>query len=208
MSKHRFKESDRFATCRPCWKVWARRRKNSSDLLGALQGRARQPGQFSSVPCRGGYSWIAAPRRPPARISACWSASAAMNATSAFPGALMASAATVGQALFDFASCQIRNSNGASVYLAKAQDNTFLGYGIYDRAIAGSPPGLRSRHRRWRQHVEKAGRADIAPDRSPALASRGPRSPALFPHSGPRHPVRPAADGPDPSARGHASFPS
>lgn len=54
------------------------------------------------------------------------------------PGALMASAATVGEAVFDFAACQLRNSNGAVVYLAQAEGNTFLGYGIYRRDIAGA----------------------------------------------------------------------
>lgn len=54
------------------------------------------------------------------------------------PGALMASAATVGQALVDFAACQLRNSSAAVVYLAQADNNTFLGYGIYGRDVTGA----------------------------------------------------------------------
>lgn len=54
------------------------------------------------------------------------------------PGQLMASAATVGEALLDFASCQLRNSNGAVVFIARAEENVFLGYGVYDRAVASS----------------------------------------------------------------------
>lgn len=53
------------------------------------------------------------------------------------PGSLMASAATVGQAVLDFASFQLRNSSAAVVYLAQGEDNTFLGYGIYERNLGG-----------------------------------------------------------------------
>jgi len=52
------------------------------------------------------------------------------------PGALMASAATIGQALLDFVGCQFHNSSGAVVYLARAEPgNALLGYGIYDQDL-------------------------------------------------------------------------
>lgn len=54
------------------------------------------------------------------------------------PGLLMASAATIGEALLDFASCQLRNSNGAVVFITRAEENIFVGYGVYDRSVAGS----------------------------------------------------------------------
>lgn len=54
------------------------------------------------------------------------------------PGLLMAAAPTIGDALMDFAACQLRNSNGAVVFIARADENIFLGYGVYDRSVEGS----------------------------------------------------------------------
>lgn len=53
-------------------------------------------------------------------------------------GVAMRSAATLGEALADFAAFQITNSTGAAVYLHRADGEVMLGYGVYDRAHAAS----------------------------------------------------------------------
>lgn len=54
-------------------------------------------------------------------------------------GRLMRHAATLGEALSDFAALQIGNSTGGTVYLMRADRDVILGYGIYDPAIHASP---------------------------------------------------------------------
>lgn len=54
-------------------------------------------------------------------------------------GRLMRHAATLGEALSDFATLQIGNSTGGTVYLMRADRDVILGYGIYDPAIHASP---------------------------------------------------------------------
>lgn len=54
-------------------------------------------------------------------------------------GAIMASAATLGEALSDFVAVQISNSTATSVYLNRAGDDVAFGYGIYQSDIAPSP---------------------------------------------------------------------
>lgn len=54
-------------------------------------------------------------------------------------GEVMRRAATLGEALADFAAFQIANSTGATVYLHGTANEIFLGYGIYDGAGAASP---------------------------------------------------------------------
>jgi AraC-like DNA-binding protein len=51
----------------------------------------------------------------------------------------MRHAATLGEALSDFAALQIGNSTGGTVYLMRADRDVILGYGIYDPAIHASP---------------------------------------------------------------------
>jgi hypothetical protein len=45
----------------------------------------------------------------------------------------------LGEALSDFATLQIGNSTGGTVYLMRADRDVILGYGIYDPAIHASP---------------------------------------------------------------------
>ncbi len=54
-------------------------------------------------------------------------------------GRLMRHATTLGEALSDFASLQIGNSTGGTVYLMRADRDVILGYGIYDPASHASP---------------------------------------------------------------------
>lgn len=53
-------------------------------------------------------------------------------------GEVMRHAATLGEALSDFAAFQITNSTGASVYLHRADDEVMWGYGVYDASHAAS----------------------------------------------------------------------
>lgn len=54
-------------------------------------------------------------------------------------GDVMRHAATLGEALADFAAFQILNCTGAAVYLHRVGDEVMWGYGIYDSAHAASP---------------------------------------------------------------------
>ena len=54
-------------------------------------------------------------------------------------GRVMRHAATLGEALGEFAAFQIHNSTGATVYLMRADRDVILGYGIYDPSIHTSP---------------------------------------------------------------------
>ncbi|MEJ1157123.1 AraC family transcriptional regulator [Prosthecomicrobium sp. N25] len=47
-------------------------------------------------------------------------------------GTVMRHAATLGEAIGDFAALQINNSTGGAVYLMKADRDIILGYGVYD----------------------------------------------------------------------------
>ncbi|WP_083241576.1 AraC family transcriptional regulator [Methyloceanibacter stevinii] len=53
-------------------------------------------------------------------------------------GRVMCHAATLGEALSEFAAFQIGNSTGATVYLMQADRDVVLGYGIYDPAVHAS----------------------------------------------------------------------
>jgi AraC-like DNA-binding protein len=52
---------------------------------------------------------------------------------------VMRAAATLGQALSDFVALQPRNSSGSAFYLHRHQDQVFLGYGLYDPGLLGTP---------------------------------------------------------------------
>ncbi len=52
---------------------------------------------------------------------------------------VMRAAATLGQALSDFATLQPRNSSGAAVYVHRHQDLVFIGYGLHDPALVATP---------------------------------------------------------------------
>ncbi|MCB1496907.1 MAG: AraC family transcriptional regulator [Bauldia sp.] len=54
-------------------------------------------------------------------------------------GRVMRHAATLGEAMAEFAAFQIGNSTGGTVYLIRAERDVVLGYGIYDPAIRASP---------------------------------------------------------------------
>lgn len=52
--------------------------------------------------------------------------------------AVMRAAATLGQALSDFAALQPRNSSGAAVYIHRHQDQVFVGYGRHVPVLRGT----------------------------------------------------------------------
>jgi AraC-like DNA-binding protein len=54
-------------------------------------------------------------------------------------GTAMRHAATLGQALADFAAFQRHNSTGGAVYLLRADHDVILGYGVYDDSARVSP---------------------------------------------------------------------
>lgn len=54
-------------------------------------------------------------------------------------GRVMRHAATLGQALSEFAAFQISNSTGGTVYLLRSDRDVFFGYAVYDPAIHVSP---------------------------------------------------------------------
>ena len=55
-------------------------------------------------------------------------------------GNVLRHAATLGEAIGEFAAFQARNSTGGAVYLMRAEGDVILGYGIYD-----APAGISSR---------------------------------------------------------------
>ncbi|MCB1487077.1 MAG: AraC family transcriptional regulator ligand-binding domain-containing protein [Bauldia sp.] len=54
-------------------------------------------------------------------------------------GRVMRHAATLGEALAEFAAFQIHNSSGGTVYLIRADRDAILGYGVYDPSMRASP---------------------------------------------------------------------